>query len=949
MKKQRMVKLILVTEIVFMSCLIVIGFGYSPGINTMGYRSDLKLANEAFVGRSDMDITTGPPIQVGPQVYVPIINKKDPTNPVIVAYGISIPTPGQKALSAKESTVDVEGTPTPLVLIPTERASLEELKQLAASDQQTTGQAKSFPTAQDVESTTLATLLQAFTQEDQGILKDNLPAVLENLSNNLQQTTGYRVNFTSANPSFTSTVRGYAIADYSELRVDNAAYYVLTNPATNRNFVVAFILNPQDEEIRTALIAGTIARTGKATPFAIVSNPDVLKNPAFVVKIGNLETPAIIRKVWAQALGITPQQLQTPTTPGENPADIMMPSASIEGLSIANFIRAFFPNNEQANKLAQARKILAGSGFVRIYNETTKFNTFMKEASSGQSARLNRAGLELRRALINPIIERGQAHTNAINLSEALASAHQTGEPLSEELQDLATLVVTINSMFNKIAKGEVTVTATDDTNTLGRFLYELNLSLPQEVRNPQGLERLRLSLLHRLFSEYSIGSINYEQALGGTLAEKALNNEEAAKQLQAMGVEPGAKPFEEKVGAQTGYTTRMGNAKINGEEVKGASALEAFTHGALIRSLLTQFGATPTHARIDMLTKAIVKEAQTVNSKSASAEASQVKAQLPEIPVVSSPKTTAIDLLLPAAETPAQPAQLFASVLENIPQLKANAQDANVGVYIEQIEKAREELIVIGQEAVKGPEAMGRISNAITALESASEAINRATVIEAALRPQLAHAVSAFVQDIRQASGLSIPEAIREQVIENVRVPAANQVLVLDNESGFSATLAGYGTNELLNLSERLGNMPVVLASQLTQQGIAGKHVVVLTDRDVSLVTAAHPALLKTNTPNLLSETRFLNAQGQLTDVTGWSRAAKLYSMYTQLGNDNVAPALEAMLRALTNGVFQLSVAQLRTQLVWVVGVMPAPVSTDVSGAAEDRQMLKQIIEPNV
>ncbi|MBN1405272.1 MAG: hypothetical protein JW946_01995 [Candidatus Omnitrophica bacterium] len=297
-----------------------------------------------------------------------------------------------------------------------------------------------------------------------------------------------------------------------------------------------------------------------------------------------------------------------------------------------------------------------------------------------------------------------------------------------------------------------------------------------------------------------------------------------------------------------------------------------------------------------------------------------------------------------------AQPAQLFSSILEPILSMRS---DAKVAEYIAAIEKARDALIVanLGAQGLEEDEAVQRIKPAMAALDQAKEAIQQVTTVEPVVKAQLAQAIDMFNEVIRQKAGLAIDAQVRAKITSLVKQAAQNQVLVLDDEGDFAQAFAGYKTGQPLNaqLSERLGGMQVVPVSQVTSENITGKHVVVLTNRAASEVTSAHANLLKTNTTTLLSDTKFFNVQGQMTDVIEWARAAKLCSSYTQLGDDSAEAALMAMLKKLTNGQCILTPDQLRSQAEWVIGIIPQPISVDVPGVTEDRQQLQAIVDINV
>ncbi|MFH0732752.1 MAG: hypothetical protein V2A72_07530, partial [Candidatus Omnitrophota bacterium] len=300
--------------------------------------------------------------------------------------------------------------------------------------------------------------------------------------------------------------------------------------------------------------------------------------------------------------------------------DLLLPSLSAADLTIFEFIKVFYPKEEQAAKLEEVTTLLKDKA---IYKEgfhdvkKLKFNQVMESASD--IPEINLMGYKLREILINPLVQKAEAWEHPIDLS---------GQNLREpDNLPFARLLITLNHLdaspfFDALRK-------ILDEKIVKRQLrksiaiLDKNFASPvADTENMTGYDKMSKLFIENmtvLFAHNQVTLLPYEKALAGTLALKlkdglidsVLNTEEAEgidpEKLKILAA-TGAKPFAGKLGFHTGVIRIMGNphysAKLEAEQVQ-----------AIVEEVIIRFSARRgfmlTHSEITKLSKMLTEIAQ--------------------------------------------------------------------------------------------------------------------------------------------------------------------------------------------------------------------------------------------------------------------------------------------------------------------------------------------------
>ncbi|UCH11974.1 MAG: hypothetical protein JSW18_03905 [Candidatus Omnitrophota bacterium] len=393
-----------------------------------------------------------------------------------------------------------------------------------------------------------------------------------------------------------------AITDMSEFVTEaipegNTYYAVAINPEVPKQpFLYAIVPNPEQERIESVVAVETAPEQAQPGLIAALATRPQEERALYAAAINQL--PEALQR---EQLGI-PANLAGKLTPAgiiklaqaqpETPTDVTLLPESAAKMSIHEFIRVFFPTpqHEQLNIITQTLLNKLGPVIAqKIYGEmaidikTTKLGKAMEVPiglTTEEAGKVRETAHALRRVLINPFVERGEANEHVINIPELLKGKVNVTEIGNQaEVVPLLRLLLALNST---------------ESSRFYKGLAELTTgALPTQQQVKAERENF-YSYMLKLFSSGYVTVPAYKTAMNeGTEA-----------------FSKGLKPFAGKVGFKSRRIRLMGNPET--EEASSEKLQQEFAHAAVHEAIvLYMFNAyekTPTHSEVVKVSNELAK-----------------------------------------------------------------------------------------------------------------------------------------------------------------------------------------------------------------------------------------------------------------------------------------------------------------------------------------------------
>ncbi|MFH0732781.1 MAG: hypothetical protein V2A72_07675, partial [Candidatus Omnitrophota bacterium] len=354
---------------------------------------------------------------------------------------------------------------------------------------------------------------------------------------------------------------------------------------------------PNPSEKLLLLLAGNANNSSAFAHYTFLS-PNRDSFEAYSAKLEKTKLPQILILVKESQLGwldVHPGIEPMPGVgPGKNELDFLLPSENISGLSVGQFIELFYEKHDQASRMQGVIALFAYTPHPGLATDQhildQDFNKVMKLASI--DVQLNEFGYELRKLLINPIIERAYKvdGVKEIYIDELLSNFNVNSKEIDASQ--------TIAALFSRL----ILTLSYEKSNTF----YDGLKNIAPDIIKQKSAEDLAKAFTDFILDRLMLGmatTIDYEKALSGTLAARLVDNdagikneaieqlekllkstdERVAKKIMDIATTKGLKPFAGKLGFESGLTRVFLNP---GQRMEAEDEVE-FLQGAMEEELI--------------------------------------------------------------------------------------------------------------------------------------------------------------------------------------------------------------------------------------------------------------------------------------------------------------------------------------------------------------------------